>query len=250
MSVGWYLYAFVDPADAGGLVLPPGIDRTPVQIVRDGAYAAVASEVDTAPFDLTLSDADLTEDGWLAHAVRTHDQVVHAVFNRAPVLPMRFGGLYATRAGLVGLLRTEHAWLVDAFGRIREATEWHVRITEDRLSSAEPGKATAGPVWPCRRRHDRSTSDELWTRMHADLAPHAVRSHQRPAAMGRAYLVRRESERAFIRAAAGLTRLVTGRRLRIEIVGPLPAYHFVDVDSHRFAGFATRSAVGRGRTGR
>ncbi|MEV0273837.1 GvpL/GvpF family gas vesicle protein [Hamadaea sp. NPDC050747] len=248
MNVGWYLYAFVNPADAGGLVLPPGIDRTPVQIVRDGEYAAVASEVDTAPFDLALSGADLTEDGWLARAVRTHDQVVHAVFNRAPVLPMRFGGLYATRAGLVGMLRAERAWLADAFTRIREATEWQVRIAEDRLSSAEPVRPVNGPGRLCRRRPERPRG-ELWTHMHAELAPHAVRSHQRPAAMGQAYLVRRERERDFIRTAAGLTRLVTGQRLRIEIVGPLPAYHFVDVDPHRFA-FATRSAVGPDRAGR
>jgi len=39
----------------------------------------------------------LNEKGWLAKAVRAHDRVVRRVFAQVPLVPLRFGALFAGR---------------------------------------------------------------------------------------------------------------------------------------------------------
>ncbi len=96
-STGWYVYGIVEPdvevlEEARGIGDPP----TPVEVVKSGSVAALVSEV---PLDKPLGRPQ---------DLQAHKQLLDAAAADTAVLPMRFGGVVATREAVVDELLAPH----------------------------------------------------------------------------------------------------------------------------------------------
>ncbi|HEX6681668.1 MAG TPA: GvpL/GvpF family gas vesicle protein [Candidatus Limnocylindrales bacterium] len=236
MTIIWYPYAVTYAENATGFTPPPGIDGVPAQLVPGGGVAAVAAELDAAGFEAAQAEPDLSEGGWLAAALRAHHRVTCEAFARVPVLPLRFGACYASRSQLVGLLEAQGPRLREALDAVRDAAEWTVEVFVEshQPSEVDGAEAADGTAWMRRRlgeAHDRETlrgqASKCAQRVHRVLTELAVRTDGREGITRRVYLVRRQRETAFVTAASGLAAQLPGTHLKLKIIGPQPAFHFV-----------------------
>jgi hypothetical protein len=247
-EAAWYVYAVIDAASAktvasltGGQL--PGIDRVPVRIVVAGGLAAVAAPVELARFRAAQTElsargaVDLSDDGWLAGALRTHDRVVEQVFSRVPVLPARFGAFFPDRGSVIDLLTARSAQLRRAYARVAGSAQWSVAVAAESPAVSSTPAAEDGTSWMLRRRDAmlaRQAARDRWARagagIHRELSAHAEevsrsRGGAEPAARG-FYLVRRDHEEKFAGAVRELRDRAAGNGLRLAVEGPRPPYHF------------------------
>lgn len=104
---GWYVYGIV-PSDVEVVEGANGITDAPVEVVRSGDIAALVSRVNLDRPLGTKSD------------VVSHKEILDSVAMAAPVLPVRFGSVVASRTGVVKELLEPHH---DEFGgALRELT--------------------------------------------------------------------------------------------------------------------------------
>ncbi|MGA8115630.1 MAG: GvpL/GvpF family gas vesicle protein [Actinocatenispora sp.] len=242
----WYVYAILRSRDAELVPTGHGIDGVPNQTVRAGDVAAVTGHVELAGFRTVRANSpDVSEDSWLATAVRAHDRTVSETFTHAPVLPLRFGCLYPSRAALVAALEGAHAELLAELSRLDGAAEWTVQtqLAEPEPASVEEAprateEATDGTSWlearrdAARTRNDRLHRGSRWAKEVVD----EVSAHARETVLtagdkaGRASsatcLVDRSAERAF-QAAVDTAQGRHAPTVRIILRGPHPPYHFV-----------------------
>jgi len=177
-----YVYAVIE--NGAGEPAPP------LYAVRRGRVAAVVA-------DRGVPEA--TPDALIAH-----EEVVEALMDPGPVLPMRFG---STTADVAGLLAEREDELAGALERVRGAVELGVR----EAGGCAPPPATGTDYLMGRTR---------LARMHEALAPHAraaVRARRSPH-VG-AYLVHRDAVDAFRARVAGLD-------AALVCTGPWPPYSF------------------------
>ena len=159
-----------------------------MKILVAGDLAAIAGEADAAGFEAAHKQADLSEDGWLAKAVRAHDRVIWQAFAQAGVLPSRFGALFARQDDLTGWLRTQGRRLRRALDLVRGAAEWDVEVqTASEVDGLEAPNVPSGTAWMLNRQQESL----VYQKVHDALAAQALRSRDG------FYLVRRADESAF-----------------------------------------------------
>ena len=93
----------------------------------------VRSEADLAVFR-ELS-TEVIEDGLLETLVREHDAVIRAVFEREPVLPLRFGTVVADTAAARQLLTERHQEVSTWLSRVACHREWGLRVEYEGMSA-------------------------------------------------------------------------------------------------------------------
>jgi hypothetical protein len=231
----WYLYAVASARDVTGLDLPSGIDGVPVQCVAAGDLAAVVGAVDPAVFHTARAKTDLTENCWLAGALRAPDRVVRRVFAQIPLVPLRFGALVEGGDGLAEALGAQRESLRAALDVAGDTAEWRVRLVPHRLSEVDTAEAVVpagGTAWMMARlraARTREAEHERWLRLagkvHGMLSVYALQTYGRVPAARDVYLVRRHDENAFSTAAFSLAGLLSGTAMKLEISGPRPPYH-------------------------
>lgn len=202
-----------------------GVDGKPLLRVECGDVAAVASE--HAPsFDTTPAEERLWE----------HEDVLEALLEKGPILPVRFGVHFADREALRAEVQPRSAELAVALARVRGRVELSVRLLtaedEQRLS-ADAVDANAGPGTRylhgrLERRRDASRKLEA---VRTRLAPRAVaeRSHLLPRAgtlASAAFLVDHAAVDRFRQEAHDLERELED--VVLVCTGPWPPYNFVD----------------------
>ena len=265
-SEAWYAYCLLRRADA---VRPDTVDRSvpmlgiddqPVRFVGSGQLVAATAAVRLEGFRTAEREPDLTEHGWLAAAVRRHEQVVERLFGQVTVLPLRFGALYPTQDGLTTALGRRESALLAELSRLDGVAEWGVRAYLDITGSIRPGRSThparsdpdpgaqpvrpgAGTAWMLRRRESVRThrvARELARRMadesHTRLSRHAreaVLCQRSPRStngatlvLDAAYLLTRDQDTVLRAEAGDLSERHAASRLRFELTGPWPPYHF------------------------
>jgi len=259
-ETGLYLYAIAEAGPGGdvgtlgraaGMV---GIDGRPVLTIRQDRTCALASELPLACLSAATDCPDVSETGWLARAVRTHEAVTEAVLGRVALLPLRFGTVYSsTEAVLAALARHQHA-LLGELNRLGRATEWGLQISlPDEAGGAgrepgqphlEPARLTA-PAEPQRpgtdwmllrhaslrgahRRHEQL--DDCVSSVRTALGPHA-REATGPSAtapeQARALSFLVDDVPDFQAAYQQVQARYAANGFRFRLTGPWPPYHFV-----------------------
>ena len=255
-----YVYAVVD-ADTDASGAPHGIDDTPVELLADGAVAALVSRVDAAVYagpEVEARSADLE---WLGPRARAHDAVVTWASDRGAVVPLPMFSLFRDRDGVATMLRERRDALTRMLAHVRDRQEYGVRLfridaalTEHlaelspRIAELERTAAAASPGqrYLLNRKLEAERTEEL-RRISHDVAQRvfdALGAHAAAAALdalprrtiegmagtavlNASFLLARGSVDAFRHA---LTREVTQyepRGFRFEFTGPWPPYHFV-----------------------
>jgi hypothetical protein len=201
-----------------------GLDGRPLDVVRYEHVAAVISAHDAGARPRPT-----------AQNVLRHERVVESTMSRGPVLPARFGTMYATRDKLEEALRRGHDALRLGLDRVEGCVELGVRV----LSSdkpAEPAPVHSGREYMLAklageraRAAARRRAEEAVAPL-ADLAAGVVVRDPRPSApalLTVAYLVVHDRVDTFKQAVQRLA--PAHPAIRLLCTGPWPPYHFVPV---------------------
>lgn len=223
-----YLYAVLEtPLPAKPL--PAGIGGVAPILVDSGGLACAVSE--TADTAIAPEPSQI----W------RHQEVVAALMEGRPVLPLRFGTMVEDAAACLRLLTRHHDVLSAQLDRVRHCVEFALRVTgmpemADTALGPVSGSAGLGPGathlrtlsrqkrgWPASTvefPHDGLTAHAverlLWARSPSQLDLRA------------SFLVRRHSTSLFLGNVSSLQRLRPD--LGITVTGPWPPYSFSDPD--------------------
>src|SRR6476661_9832515 len=86
---GRYVYAVGRGIDDQALGTAPGVDGSPLEVVRHRGLDAVVSSVSLAEFGEEGLKRNLENLEWLERVARRHDDVVHLVAGTGSVAPLR-----------------------------------------------------------------------------------------------------------------------------------------------------------------
>lgn len=259
-ATGCYVYAVVagdgtGAAGAGEGIEPGGM----VRVVTVGDISAVVSDVDLDAMREGGSCDEITEDGWLAKAVRAHEQVVLAAFHSAPTVPMRFGLVHPDQSAVERLLDVHAEEFNDELRRVTAAAEWSVRVyvdpglaaagdadeTTDAQGAAEAVDgvgAVTGTTYLLRERERRRREEQVRSRVQrsvdeltstlADVArgcvvtPQIVTDDGRTGVFSAAYLVDRCDEHRLVAVIDAFNEGGPTSGVTVDVAGPWPPYHF------------------------
>jgi hypothetical protein len=223
MSTGLYAYAITRdrlPEPAGP------------RLISHRGLALVVAEVDLDRFTgLELDEP--AEDSRLAVLVREHDAVVRAAFERAPVLPLRFGTVLDGEDAALRLLASRHEEALAWLDRVDGRREWGLRV---RAAAPEPVDLDkmSGTAYLTARRQRLAAAEEarraaatVHRAMTERAAESTCRDHAGDVLLDAAYLVGTEDEEDF---HAEVRRLTGELGLPAEITGPWPPYSFTKVE--------------------
>ncbi|RTM01598.1 GvpL/GvpF family gas vesicle protein [Ancylobacter aquaticus] len=223
-----YLYAILE-SPPPQKPLPPGIGGAAPLFVESHALVCAASEA---------ADAAIARE---PSQIWRHQEVVAALMEGRPVLPLRFGTVVEDSAACLRLLARHHAELSAQLDRVRHCVEFALRVAG--LSElADPGldpNATPAGLGPgashlrtlVRRERGWPVSSAAFP--HDTLTAHAAsrllwaRSPSQPD-LRASFLVQRRSASAFLDDVNALQRLRPD--LGITVTGPWPPYSFSDPD--------------------
>lgn len=171
---GWYLYGITralsgdsrpawreaDWHDAVGTWLGLSPDAEPPHLLEHRGLAAVVRRVSQADFTAEALESRLGDPAWIETMVRGHNAVITAVHQEQPILPVRFGGVYARLEDLTAAMEQRHDRLLAQLERLDGCDEWgvhiyvdpravHARVRAERaaspvqheLAGASPGRA-------------------------------------------------------------------------------------------------------------
>lgn len=120
---GLYLYGVVS-AEAAPLLgnLPAGLADAPVTLIPHGPLCAVASVTPPSPTGKLRPER---------RHLTAHQRVATAIARITDLLPVAFGTVSATDAGVIELLETNREQLVTQLARIAGRSEWTLRLALD-----------------------------------------------------------------------------------------------------------------------
>jgi hypothetical protein len=269
-DTGTYLYGVGADAGAGPPRSVDGVLGTPVRVVTEPESELVAyvSTVPLTEFGEEALRRNLEDLPWLETIARAHHQVLTAVSDAAPVLPVRLVTVYRGDDQVREMLRDRAGEFADLLVRVSGRKEWGVKVyAVGQVAGAPPedaaerpaGEETERPGTAYLKRRGKSlrSREAAWRRavdrahrVDAALARIAVatRHHraQDPQLSGRtdlmvlngAYLVDDGRADDFAVAAAAMRE----DELEVQLTGPWPPYSFTISDP----GEATRLATGGG----
>lgn len=234
-----YVYGLMRAGD-----VPDHVDAEP------GAHAVCAGEIGALVGEVETGAVRVRRQSVLAHS-----EILREALEHGPVLPLRFGTVLADEAALEEeLIAPRAGWIISKLDALEDKAELHVKamyreapLLHSILAANAPlrnalqrmrgmpaaathfeririGEAIAAAVETQRERESAA--------LLAVLTPHATAvtalsiQHERMA-LHAAFLVAREDEGAFDAAVEALSR-EHAERLDFTLIGPLPAYSFVD----------------------
>lgn len=168
----WYVYGVVDATTAA-----PVDD---VRLVEHGALAAVVGQVPLADFAEDVLAERLNDRVWLEAHVRTHEDVLMRLAERATVVPFRFGVIYRELDDVTAMLRQRRDELAAALAHVRGRVELGVKAWADRARvEAALGDAPAGGSGGRAYLERRRTEEERAQRATALMTEIAQGAHER-----------------------------------------------------------------------
>lgn len=245
-GLGHYVYAIGAAPPLTDVTELTGIEDAPVHCVVAGRLCALTSAVRMQAFQAAQQAAEVTETGWLAGAVRAHERVALHALERAPVLPMRFGTVYASLDDVHAMVRRHHESLLAELRRLAGGTEWclTVRVADPPGTAAAPdtmpavAAAASGTAWLLSRQAALQARE-----LQADqLAEHVEQLRVTLAAHTRDIVVSRsgggnDAMRIWLlvddvpQLHTVVDELSARTDAQLELTGPWPAYHFVRADA-------------------
>jgi hypothetical protein len=254
-GTGWYVYGIVP-----GREEPPDLSEEPtvdpkhrIQVLVEGAVAAVVSRVGLSEFDEPSLSARLQDPVWLEAKIRAHEQVLeHVLSASSSVVPFRFCTIYRTEKALRDFLAEHGALLAETLRQVEGKVEIGVkafgdpaRFAQEAGAESETSDVAPGRAYLERRLSDQRRSEErarlaskIAERAHARLLSEAeagvlLRVHSEDVSgrsddmlLNGAYLVGAQS-RGPSRVVDELRREFGTLGITFELSGPWPPYNFV-----------------------
>lgn len=101
-----------------------GVDeRHPVMALNEAGMVAVIGDVIVAEF----SEENLQTLSWVGSRAGRHEAVVASVMESSPVLPVKFGTIFRSRASLQQFLAQHREAMLHALDALNEKTEWSIK---------------------------------------------------------------------------------------------------------------------------
>jgi gas vesicle protein GvpL/GvpF len=169
-ATGIYVYGVVTSETPTALFAGVGGVHAsePTTLIRDSGLAAIAGHVRLDEFGEEALPQNLRDAAWLEAKVRAHDEVLAAAVGHTTVVPFRFGAIYESEAHVRAML-AERRDLVDALERLSGAVELGVNAYLDRerlrtrraAERSVPTEAGSGRAYMQRRQLERALDDEV-----------------------------------------------------------------------------------------
>ena len=139
MAQGLYLYCL---ARLSRLPPPPllgqGLDgQNSLAVATYQDLAAVWSPVPVEDFSGPEAEERLRDLTWIGPRVIRHQEVVAGVMRHSPVLPARFGTIFASLANLEKVLQRHSDTIAGFLERLTDQEEWAVKGMLDRPGAQE-----------------------------------------------------------------------------------------------------------------
>jgi len=131
--LAWYLYAVLPagaPAQQHGL--EPILPGAALITVTEAGLAALTSLVPRSKFSAADPASQATDPGWVAACAAAHHALVAALHQTQDCLPLGFGTLFATQAGLRDWLTQHQAALRAGLQRLAGQAEWGLALHLDQ----------------------------------------------------------------------------------------------------------------------
>ncbi|MEV4319437.1 GvpL/GvpF family gas vesicle protein [Actinocrispum sp. NPDC049592] len=230
-ETGLCAYAITRTHDWDPAAMPDLHAAAPPRLITRNGLGLVATDVSLSLF--SGLEAKTSEDSPLATLAREHDAVVRAVFERAPVLPLRFGTIVAGEQAAHQLLDTRHNELLERLALVAGHREWGVRVRYEPPAE-EPVEGLSGTDYLRMRQQTLAGGTEVTQAaksLHTKLSQHAsdVTCHD-DTVLDAAYLVAVEQEDAFRTEAAALTAHLVDLGATVHATGPWPPYSFTRLE--------------------
>ncbi|MDQ3856225.1 MAG: GvpL/GvpF family gas vesicle protein [Chloroflexota bacterium] len=262
---GWYLYAVTrrtDPVGETPRVRSSLPGTAPVEYVEVGPVRAFVQRVPVQELDREHLESLLGQPGELEELVRSHNAVVAAAHQEGPVLPAKFGSVYARLEDLRTVLEADGDALASRLEALAGADEWALHVYADaesleryaatydpefRQVRADLESAGAGRAYFLQRKLEaglaaarQRAQGELALSVHDRLAPLSQEAQVSPRVGGvgatageseilrGAYLVHRTQVDSFLLEVEELSKRYEG--LRGEYTGPWPPYSFASME--------------------
>lgn len=132
MRSGIYLFCLT-PENPLPQVTGTGINgKHPLAIETIGKVAAIFSEVDLEDFSGPEAQTGLEDLAWIGPRALRHEEVIMAVMEQVPVLPVRFGTVFSSLEAMKEPLRRHRDTLSRFFRDTAGKKEWGLRAYVDR----------------------------------------------------------------------------------------------------------------------
>jgi len=139
MPHGLYLYCLARLSRLPPLPLEgKGVDgQSPLEVAIFQDLAAVWSPVPVEDFCGPEAEERMRDLTWIGPRVIRHQEVVAGVMRHSPVLPARFGTIFASLANLEKVLQRHHDTIAGFLERLTDQEEWAVKGLLDRRGVKE-----------------------------------------------------------------------------------------------------------------
>jgi len=132
MNAGIYLFCLT-PASSPRSIVGTGINgEHPLFVEVVGDVAAVLSEVNLDDFSGPEAKEKMEDLTWVAPRALRHEEVVMAVMENGPVLPVRFGTVFSSIEAAAAPLRQRQDVLMKFFQDTIDKKEWNLKGYVDR----------------------------------------------------------------------------------------------------------------------
>ncbi len=241
----------VSPEDFEGI---EGIsDDSSVRLLSCGPLTALVSATSDAKFHPDAIKASMTDSDWLKAHVRRHADVLAEAQSIQTVIPLRFGCVMANPTEVKEFVDAREESLQDALTRLHNRSEFSVRVRFEDAEAADDLDGVPSGVASFLRKAASDVKhapnpDGIADRIHGHLARFSGEAMRNPVAgtemiLSATYLITMASEEDFRAEVRKLAAEFNALGIHIEVSGPWPPYHFVDIDfggsSEEFAGMDT-----------
>jgi hypothetical protein len=222
-----YTYAFTLKGKASELELPEGIFKTVQLFSGDRVAAVVEPDVDV--------EALQSDDDRLLQAVLDHDRAICQLFRQTALLPLRFGTVFDSMAGLQGhLVRQEEAYF-SALQRLAGKGEYALKFTPLAAPTPDMPAQTTGKAYLLakKRRYQslqnfRESQAAQWENIRSVITqnyPEAIAAEPRENTQRMYLLASVEEESLLHQRFRDWQSACPSWELHLE--GALPPYHFL-----------------------
>ncbi|MGV9642490.1 GvpL/GvpF family gas vesicle protein [Streptomyces sp. NPDC004822] len=248
------VFAVTDsPAPPDVLARTPGHDGGgPLRALPAGPFHLVVQDVPAADFGEEALAERLNRPDVLERCARAHHRGVEAAAGAGSAVPLPMATLYLDDGNAVRAVTAREASLRALLERLRDRTEWAVKVHGPAAGAADPADgegAADGRSYlrraSARRRTERETREQTMARAHAvdrELRAHAVAATRHrpqserltgtsvPQLLNAAYLVDDVRREEFVRAVGRLAREAGTAGLEVTVSGPWIPYSFARPD--------------------
>ena len=216
-------------------------DDSTVRMLSCGTLTALVSSTSDPKFSPETIKSSMSDSEWLKTHVRRHADVLSEAQNVQTVIPLRFGCVMPNPSEVKKFIDARAETLLDALTRLRNRSEFSVRVrfesegaVSDDLAGIPAGVAEFLREAASDMDH-APNAEGIADRIHGHLARFAGEAMRNPVLeadmiLNATFLITTASEEDFREEARRLSREFQALGIQIEVSGPWPPYHFVDVD--------------------